>query len=104
MQRSVVPRRTIDPRILERRRWSATFDDNEGREYFTNRETEEVTWKKPECMMSVGELKVFRAENAAEKAREDEIAAQKADMEWKKKQRDMAKSKRGRGKRGRGRR
>lgn len=104
MQRSVVPRRTIDPRILERRRWSATFDDNEGREYFTNRETEEVTWKKPECMMSVEELKVFRAENAAEKAREDEIAAQKADMEWKKKQRDMAKSKRGRGKRGRGRR
>jgi hypothetical protein len=104
MQRSVVPRVTIDPRILERRKWSGTFDENEGREYFTNRETEEVTWKKPECMMNVEELKVFRAEQAAEKAREDEIAAQKADMEWKKKQREMAKSKRGRGKRGRGRR
>ena len=103
MQRAVVTRRTIDPWVLEKRKWSATFDESEGREYFTNRETNEVTWKKPECLMNIEELKVFRAEQAAEKAREDEIAAQKADMEWKKKQREMAKSARGRGKRGRGR-
>ena len=47
MQRAIVPRRTIDPWVLEKRKWYATFDENEGREYFTNRETEEVTGKSP---------------------------------------------------------
>jgi hypothetical protein len=98
---SLQPERTPGAFEKERRYWTEN-DNGDGTFYYYNRITDETTWEKPECLLNAAEMKEFKRKEAEKKAREDEIAAQKQMLEFKKAQREKAKA--GRGGRGKGRR
>ena len=98
---SLQPERTPGAFEKERRYWTEN-DNGDGTFYYYNRITDETTWEKPECLLNAAEMKEFKKKEAEKKAREDEIAAQKQMLEFKKAQREKAKA--GRGGRGKGRR
>ena len=89
--RSVISEISINSLERDKRLWLTTMDESTGKEYFTNRLTKEVTWEKPFSMLDLYEKREFRAKEAEEKARVDEIAAQKRNAELKKKEREMIK-------------
>jgi hypothetical protein len=101
LSKSLQEERTPAPFEKERRYWTENLDEW-GTPSWYNRITDETVYEKPECLLNKEEMKEFKAKEAIKKAKEEEIAAQKRELEWKKKQREKAKS--GRGGRGRGRR
>jgi hypothetical protein len=89
--RAVIPTITIPALELDRRLWKETMDDDTGNAFYTNKLTSVVTWEKPFSMMNMYERREFKAKEAEEQARLDEIKAQKANAEMKKKEREIAK-------------
>ena len=53
--RSVIPEVSINALEKDKRLWLTTIDESTGKEYFTNRLTNEVTWEKPFSMLDMYE-------------------------------------------------
>ena len=96
MSKSLQEERTPGAFEKERRYWTENYDEW-GTPSWYNRITDETVSEKPECLLNKEEMKEFKAKEAIRIAKEEELKAQKRELEWKKKQRAKAKAGRGRG-------
>mgnify|MGYP001308683985 FL=1 len=96
MSKSLQEERTPGAFEKERRYWTENYDEW-GTPSWYNRITDETVSEKPECLLNKEEMKEFKAKEAIRIAKEEELKAQKRELQWKKEQRAKAKAGRGRG-------